>query len=116
LFLITKLFPYVNIFSLTPPVGNALFVGCAVGKATIEEVMPSLIICYIPMVVILFIITFFPQIGVFSMPYLFRSQDHMWNVLNGPVGQHFMAAMAPIYAMPEYAGYKEWVDKINATK
>jgi TRAP-type C4-dicarboxylate transport system substrate-binding protein len=25
-------------------------------------------------------------------------------------------AVAPIYAMPEYASYKEWVDKINATK
>jgi TRAP-type C4-dicarboxylate transport system substrate-binding protein len=41
-------------------------------------------------------ISVFPQIGVFSMPYLFRSQDHMWNVLNGPVGQHFLAAMEPI--------------------
>jgi TRAP-type C4-dicarboxylate transport system permease large subunit len=48
----------------TPPVGNALFVGCAVGKAKIEEVMPSLIICYIPMVIILFIITFFPEIAM----------------------------------------------------
>jgi len=48
----------------TPPVGNAMFVGCAVGKAKIEEVMPSLIICYIPMVVILFIITFFPDIAM----------------------------------------------------
>jgi TRAP-type C4-dicarboxylate transport system permease large subunit len=37
----------------TPPVGNALFVGCAVGKAKMEEVMPSLLICYIPMVIIL---------------------------------------------------------------
>jgi TRAP-type C4-dicarboxylate transport system permease large subunit len=48
----------------TPPVGNALFVGCAVGKAKIEEVMPSLLICYIPMVIILFIITFFPEIAM----------------------------------------------------
>ena len=28
----------------------------------------------------------------------------------------FQKAVAPIYAMPEYASYKEWVDKINATK
>ena len=41
-------------------------------------------------------ISVFPEIGVFSMPYLFRSQDHMWNVLNGPVGQHFLAAMEPV--------------------
>lgn len=49
----------------TPPVGNALFVGCAVGKAKIEEVLPSLIICYIPMIVILFVITFLPDIAMF---------------------------------------------------
>jgi TRAP-type C4-dicarboxylate transport system substrate-binding protein len=41
-------------------------------------------------------ISVFPEIGVFSMPYLFRSQDHMWNVLNGPVGQHFLAAMEKV--------------------
>jgi TRAP-type C4-dicarboxylate transport system substrate-binding protein len=28
----------------------------------------------------------------------------------------FQKAVAPMYAMPEYASYKEWVDKINATK
>lgn len=28
----------------------------------------------------------------------------------------FQKAVTPIYAMPEYASYKEWVDKINATK
>lgn len=49
----------------TPPVGNALFVGCAVGKAKIEQVMRSLMVCYIPMVIILFIITFFPKIAMF---------------------------------------------------
>jgi tripartite ATP-independent transporter DctM subunit len=49
----------------TPPVGNALFVGCAVGKSKIEKVMPSLIICYIPMIIILFVITFFPDIAMF---------------------------------------------------
>jgi len=48
----------------TPPVGNALFVGCAVGKAKIEEVLPSLLVCYIPMIVILFVITFFPEIAM----------------------------------------------------
>ena len=48
----------------TPPVGNALFVGCAVGKAKIEEVLPSLLVCYIPMIVILVVITFFPEIAM----------------------------------------------------
>lgn len=49
----------------TPPVGNALFVGCAVGKAKIEEIIKPLMVCYIPMLVILFLITFFPQIVMF---------------------------------------------------
>ena len=49
----------------TPPVGNALFVGCAVGKTKIEEVFKPLMICYIPMVVMLFVITFFPQVAMF---------------------------------------------------
>ncbi|MGQ9778708.1 MAG: TRAP transporter large permease [Bacillota bacterium] len=49
----------------TPPVGNALFVGCAVGKAKIEEVMRPLMFCYIPMVVILFLIAFFPNIAMY---------------------------------------------------
>ncbi len=48
----------------TPPVGNALFVGCAVGKAKMEEVFRSLLICYIPMLIILFLITFVPEIAM----------------------------------------------------
>lgn len=54
----------------TPPVGNALFVGCAVGKAKIEEVMKPLMICYIPMIIILFIVTFLPGVALF-LPNLF---------------------------------------------
>lgn len=54
----------------TPPVGNALFVGCAVGKTKIEEVMDSLIVCYLPMIIILFLITFLPGITMF-LPNLF---------------------------------------------
>jgi tripartite ATP-independent transporter DctM subunit len=49
----------------TPPVGNALFVGCAVGKARIEEVMGKLMACYVPMVIILFLITFLPGLTLF---------------------------------------------------
>jgi tripartite ATP-independent transporter DctM subunit len=49
----------------TPPVGNALFVGCAVGNARIEEVMSKLMVCYVPMVIILFLITFVPEITLF---------------------------------------------------
>ncbi len=31
---------------------------------------------------------------VFSLPYLFRDSDHMWNVLGGPVGQHLLDSLA----------------------
>jgi tripartite ATP-independent transporter DctM subunit len=56
----------------TPPVGNALFTGCAVGKAKIEEVVKPLMLCYIPMVVILFVITFFPDIAMFLPKMFFK--------------------------------------------
>lgn len=46
----------------SPPVGNALFVGCAIGKTKMEQVFNSLMACFIPMLIILFIITFLPDI------------------------------------------------------
>lgn len=36
------------------------------------------------------VISVYKPIGVFSMPYIFRSQDHMWKVLNGPIGKEFL--------------------------
>lgn len=42
----------------TPPVGSALFVGCSVGKITIEKASKALIPFYGAMVVVLLIITF----------------------------------------------------------
>jgi len=30
--------------------------------------------------------SFIPEMGVFSIPYVFRSSDHFWKVLNGPIG------------------------------
>lgn len=48
----------------TPPVGNALFVGCAVGKAKMEDVFKPLMVCFFPMLVILFLITFVPEIAM----------------------------------------------------
>lgn len=34
-----------------------------------------------------FLAAFVPMVDVFGVPYLFRSQDHFWNVLNGDVGE-----------------------------
>jgi tripartite ATP-independent transporter DctM subunit len=60
-------FGVIMVFNLgiglcTPPVGNAMFVGCAVGKITIEKLIKMLLLCYIPMVIVLFLITFLPDL------------------------------------------------------
>ncbi len=49
----------------TPPVGSALFVGCAVGKISIEEATRAMIPFYLAMIVTLLFITFVPQIVMF---------------------------------------------------
>ncbi|HOV39012.1 MAG TPA: TRAP transporter large permease [Spirochaetales bacterium] len=46
----------------TPPVGSALYVGCAIGKIKIEEVTRALIPFWITMVVVLMLVTFIPEI------------------------------------------------------
>jgi tripartite ATP-independent transporter DctP family solute receptor len=42
------------------------------------------------------VITVYPAVGVLAMPYIFRSQDHMWKVLNGPVGATFLKGMESV--------------------
>ncbi len=36
---------------------------------------------------------FSPAIGVYSMPYMFRDEDHLWKVLEGPVGKGLLKGM-----------------------
>jgi len=49
----------------TPPVGNTLFVGCAVGKTTIEKVMKAIWPFYIAMIVVLLLVTYVPWFTMF---------------------------------------------------
>ena len=49
----------------TPPVGSALFVGCAVGRITVEEATKAMLPFYLVMVVVLMLITFIPDIVMF---------------------------------------------------
>ena len=49
----------------TPPVGSALFVGCAIGKISIEKATKALMPFYAAMVVVLLLITFVPEITLF---------------------------------------------------
>ncbi len=49
---------------LTPPVGATLFVGCAVGKVTMEEVMRGIWPFYGVMFVVLMLVTYIPSISL----------------------------------------------------
>lgn len=49
----------------TPPVGSALFVGSAIGKISIEKATKAMIPFYIAMIVVLFLVTYIPQITMF---------------------------------------------------
>ena len=35
---------------------------------------------------------FVPEMAVFGLPYLFRDNDHYWNVLNGEIGKELLSA------------------------
>ncbi|AKJ64141.1 TRAP transporter substrate-binding protein [Kiritimatiella glycovorans] len=40
---------------------------------------------------------FIPEMGVFSVPYLFRNEEHYWRVLEGDVGQRILEAGKSVY-------------------
>lgn len=50
---------------ITPPVGCVLFVGCAVGKTTIPEVINDFIPFYLVMIFVVLMLIFFPEIVLF---------------------------------------------------
>ena len=56
---------------VTPPVGTTLFVGCAVGKVTIEQVMKGIWPFYGAMLVTLALVTYVPAISTW-LPSLFK--------------------------------------------
>ena len=39
---------------------------------------------------------FVPEMEVFSIPYIFRDNDHYWDILNGEVGKELLAASQPV--------------------
>jgi tripartite ATP-independent transporter DctM subunit len=49
---------------LTPPVGPTLVVGCAIGKVSMEAVSRSILIFYIPMLVVLALVTYVPALSL----------------------------------------------------
>jgi TRAP-type C4-dicarboxylate transport system permease large subunit len=49
---------------LTPPVGSVLFVGCAVGNVTIEQVARTIWPFYIVMIIVLMLVTYIPALSL----------------------------------------------------
>ena len=49
----------------TPPVGSALFVGCSIGKLSIEEATKAILPFYVLMFICLMLVTFVPQVTLF---------------------------------------------------
>lgn len=46
----------------TPPVGSALFVGCAIGRIRMEELVKTMLPMWLAMIAVLMLITFVPEI------------------------------------------------------
>jgi tripartite ATP-independent transporter DctM subunit len=57
---------------LTPPVGPTLVIGCAVGKVTMEAVSRSILVFYIPMLIVLGFVTYVPAISLWLPSVLLR--------------------------------------------
>jgi len=49
----------------TPPVGNALFVGCSLAKVSMEDTVKWLLPFFAVLIALLFLITFIPEISLF---------------------------------------------------
>lgn len=47
---------------LTPPVGPTLAVGCAIGKVTMEQISRALMLFYVPMLIVLALVTYIPAL------------------------------------------------------
>jgi len=53
---------------LTPPVGPTLAVGCAIGKVSMEAVSRSIMVFYVPMLIVLLLVTYIPALTLW-LPY-----------------------------------------------
>jgi tripartite ATP-independent transporter DctM subunit len=49
---------------LTPPVGPTMVVGCAIGRVSMEAVSRSILIFYIPMLIVLILVTYIPALSL----------------------------------------------------
>ena len=49
---------------LTPPVGPTMVVGCAIGRVSMEAVSRSILIFYVPMLIVLALVTYIPALSL----------------------------------------------------
>jgi tripartite ATP-independent transporter DctM subunit len=56
---------------LTPPVGPTLAVGCAIGRVSMEAVSRSILPFYLPMLIVLALVTYIPALSLW-LPSIFR--------------------------------------------
>jgi tripartite ATP-independent transporter DctM subunit len=49
---------------LTPPVGPTMVVGCAIGRVSMEAVSRSILVFYIPMLIVLALVTYLPALSL----------------------------------------------------
>ena len=52
------------ICNITPPVGNALFVGIKVGRTTLAKVMPYMLMYYAAIILGLLLVTYIPAVSM----------------------------------------------------
>jgi tripartite ATP-independent transporter DctM subunit len=57
---------------LTPPVGPTLVVGCAIGQVSMEAVSRSILVFYVPMLIVLALVTYFPMLTLWLPSILLR--------------------------------------------
>jgi tripartite ATP-independent transporter DctM subunit len=57
---------------LTPPVGPTMVVGCAIGRVSMEAVSRSILIFYIPMLIVLALVTYVPELSLWLPRLLVR--------------------------------------------
>ncbi len=50
--------------NITPPVGNALFVGIKVGRTTLAKVMPYMLMYYAAIILGLLLVTYIPAVSM----------------------------------------------------
>ena len=53
----------LGIGNITPPVGNALFVGIKVGRTSLSKVMPYMLMYYVAIIGGLLLVTFIPAVS-----------------------------------------------------